>query len=263
MVRPIMALAGLIASTAIFGAAVAVLDIIFELVTTNLPSTQLDAGRNLSPTDIAYYRSAVDQLFFTVMYVILVYLMGTSAFKLTDDIPNNIIRWINGGVKSFGDTAGDSAEQLTTYASIAGYRFAPQIGEAVSSMGEGLGGMAGDAMGENTIKRMVGINPAPAAGTAAADATTTTDTPQPSGDQPPATDQQPTTTGAETDDAPTDNRRTGGGDDSEGQVVEGEEGASTEGEGEAPPAEEQPEQSQESRSMLPSWLQQFNPFGRN
>ena len=235
MVRPIMALAGLIASTAIFGAAVTVLDLIFELVTTNLPSTQLDAGRNLSPTDIAYYRSAVDQLFFTVMYVILVYLMGTSAFKLTDDIPNNIIRWINGGVKSFGDTAGDSAEQLTTYASIAGYRFAPQIGEAVSSMGEGLGGMAGDAMGENTIKRMVGINPAPAAGTAAAESTTTGNTPQPSGDQPQGTDQQRTTTETETDDAPRDNRRTRGGDDSARRRAEGEEGTTTEGEGEAQP----------------------------
>ena len=138
-------------------------------------------------------------------------------------------------MKSFGDTAGDSAEQLTTYASIAGYRFAPQIGEAVSSMGEGLGGMAGDAMGENTIKRMVGINPAPAAGTAAAESTTTGNTPQPSGDQPQGTDQQRTTTETETDDAPRDNRRTRGGDDSARRRAEGEEGTTTEGEGEAQP----------------------------
>lgn len=179
--RPIMIVVGLIASAAIFGAEVTVLNSIFDLATYNLTSTQLDGRGEITMGDVAYYRGMLDQLFFTLMYVILVYLMATSSFKLVDLIPDNIIRWINGGVKSFGDTAKDPAEQLTTYASIAGYRFAPQVGEGVTGIGEAAGGMVGGSMAEQTRRMVLGGASSSAAAAAATQPgqPTTGDTPRP------------------------------------------------------------------------------------
>ena len=60
-----------------------------------------------------YYRGPVDQLFYTVMYVVLVYMIGLSCFKLVDEIPNAIMRWMGVTVSTFQETAGDPAGQLS------------------------------------------------------------------------------------------------------------------------------------------------------
>jgi len=152
-VRPMLILFGLLASSTIFAAQAAVLNSIFDLVTANLSGFGPSTGRT-GMMDIEYYRRIVDQAFFTVMYVIIIYLMATSSFKLVDSIPNNLLRWISGGVKSFGDMAKDPAEQLTTYATIGAGKFGRPIAQGVGSAGSVVGGMAGEAVGQKNVLGM-------------------------------------------------------------------------------------------------------------
>jgi len=152
-VRPMLILFGLLASSTIFAAQAAVLNSIFDLVTANLSGFGPSTGQT-GMMDIEYYRRIVDQAFFTVMYVIIIYLMATSSFKLVDSIPNNLLRWISGGVKSFGDMAKDPAEQLTTYATIGAGKFGRPIAQSVGSAGSVVGGMAGQAVGQKNVLGM-------------------------------------------------------------------------------------------------------------
>ncbi len=138
-IRPTLILFGLMATTTVFAALVTVLNSIWDLVTYNMTGMNVSAD----PTSIAYYRNGVDDLFFLVLYIISVYMIATSAFKLIDQIPHSVIRWINAGVKSFGDMAKDPAEGLYQYASMATYRFAPGLTQGVAGAGEMAGSKSG------------------------------------------------------------------------------------------------------------------------
>jgi len=83
------------------------------------------------------YRGPIDEFFFTILYTIIVYMIGMSCFKLIDLIPNNILRWINAEVPSFNDNAGDAAEGLLKYVALAGSQFGEQIGGSIKGMGGG------------------------------------------------------------------------------------------------------------------------------
>ncbi len=163
-IRPTLILFGLIASTAIFSASVAVLNNIWDLVTDNLSGVTVEMASLNNPLTMGYHRNNVDQFFFLVMYIIVVYMIGTSSFKLIDQIPHSVIRWINAGVKSFGDMAKDPADGLYRYASMATYRFAPAIGQGVSTVGEALGKGVGGAtglggvVGANTSSNIAGFS---------------------------------------------------------------------------------------------------------
>ncbi|MGN7437090.1 MAG: DotA/TraY family protein [Alcanivorax sp.] len=74
------------------------------LLTTN-------AGVGASNT-AAFMRGPLDELFYSVIYVIMVYMIGLSCFKLVDAIPNNIMRWMGVTVSTFHETAGDPASEL-------------------------------------------------------------------------------------------------------------------------------------------------------
>lgn len=149
-IRPTLILFGLVASTAIFAASITVLNLIWDVVTDNITGVSIENAAANNPLTMGYYRNAVDQLFFLVMYIIVVYLIGNSVFKLVDQIPHSVTRWMNGSVKSFGDMAKDPAEGLAQYGSMAVYRFGPKLGEAV----EGVGGMAGAAAGKAGLSEM-------------------------------------------------------------------------------------------------------------
>lgn len=60
----------------------------------------------------AFMRGPIDELFYSVVYVIMVYMIGLSCFKLVDLIPNNIMRWMGVTVSTFHETAGDPASEL-------------------------------------------------------------------------------------------------------------------------------------------------------
>lgn len=106
-IRPILIVFGLIAASVIFYALTRTLNNMFNLVTSNLSGFDLEFAKTTASTGepgaIEYLRDAVDKLFFTVIYTLIVYMIGMSSFKLVDQIPNHIMRWLGGGVNSFGN----------------------------------------------------------------------------------------------------------------------------------------------------------------
>lgn len=102
VVRPILIVVGLIASIVIFSSLVVVLNDIFNLAVQNVSGSGV-----IDPTDPASMaaakldKSPIDEFFFTVLYTIIVYIIGLSSFKLIDQIPQNILRWIGQDVKTF------------------------------------------------------------------------------------------------------------------------------------------------------------------
>lgn len=116
--RPILIVFGLIAGISIFAAQVQVLNDIWYLVITNLTgfdeeAAKAVAGQNkIGSSD--YARNAIDQLFYTVIYVIIVYMMGMASFKLVYLIPNHISDWMGHSVKNFGELDSDMPEHLVS-----------------------------------------------------------------------------------------------------------------------------------------------------
>ncbi len=153
-IRPILCVFGLIAGIAIFAASARVLHDVFELVINNLtgfddrfPSIEL-GGVRAAPgagTEIAlgggatFKRHVVDEFFFTIIYTIILYMMGTASFKLIDTIPQSILRWAGSGVQSFGDNRDDPTEGLIRYAAIGGATVGQQVTSGLQQMGKGAG----------------------------------------------------------------------------------------------------------------------------
>lgn len=118
--RPICVVFGLLASVVIFGAQIKILHEIWFLVVSNVSG--FDAGSKTLPAPevtggINYFRSILDQFFFTVIYAFLVYLMALSSFKLIDQVPDYIMRWMGSNASTFGDIYKDGdIEAMTTRA---------------------------------------------------------------------------------------------------------------------------------------------------
>lgn len=120
--RPILTIFGLIGGISIFAAQVQVLNQVFKLVVSNVTGFDMGDAATLTYQDVgamAYVRSGIDQLFYTVIYVIIVYMMAQASFKLVYLIPNNILRWMNSSVDGFGELAKDEPGNLvgTVYGS--------------------------------------------------------------------------------------------------------------------------------------------------
>lgn len=155
-IRPILIVFGLLASIAIFATMVKVLNEVFYLAISNLsghdPKSNTACFQNPSAgtEDFYYgaetqaqlkaaYRGPVDEFFFTILYTIIVYMIGTAAFKLIDNIPNNILsRWANVETSAFNDDAADASEGLLTYVTLGGSQFGSQLGEKIGGIGGGV-----------------------------------------------------------------------------------------------------------------------------
>ena len=134
-IRPILIVFGLLASISIFAALVRVLNSVFTLVTENI--TGYDVDSTLSGAGMmTQARGRIDQFFFTVIYAIIVYMMGMSSFKLIDQIPNQILRWMGQSVATFGDQREDPAQGLMGRVSMGSQ-------QAIGRMGGGLNQLIG------------------------------------------------------------------------------------------------------------------------
>ncbi len=116
-IRPILTVFGLLASISIFAALVGVLGDIWGEVLDNVGG--FDVAQGLNNTDATGLKvvldnmgSEIDQFFYTVVYAIIVYMIGMSSFKLIDAIPNNILRWMGSGVTAFNDGRENPAEGM-------------------------------------------------------------------------------------------------------------------------------------------------------
>ena len=133
-VRPILIIFGFLASILIFSAMVETLNSIFDLVSANVGGFSMTTEKAATIKQIEFYRSAIDQFMFTVMYAIIVYLLGQSSFKLIDLIPNNILRWMGQSVTTFNDERADPAENLVGRAKMGAQQAIGSIGGGVKSM---------------------------------------------------------------------------------------------------------------------------------
>ncbi|MEM6781132.1 MAG: DotA/TraY family protein [Pseudomonadota bacterium] len=136
-VRPILTVFGLVGGFAIFTAMAHILHEIFTLVIINLSGYQPD-GALTAGVEI-FRRNVLDEFFYTVIYVIIIYMMATASFKMIDMVPNFIIRWLGQSVASFGDQRDDPTEGLTQYAMIGGHMVGGQLGSALTSAARGAG----------------------------------------------------------------------------------------------------------------------------
>ena len=140
-IRPILILFGFLGGVLIFGAMAAVLNDIWTTVVENVSGgdpLSFDDAQGLSDY-LEVARGAVDRLFFTILYAIIIYMVALSSFKLIDLVPNGILRWMGSNASSFGDTNQDVAGNLTQYAAIGGGMIFQQ----------GLGGIEGGFRGAN------------------------------------------------------------------------------------------------------------------
>lgn len=117
-IRPVLIVAGLIASTTIFYAIAKTFNNLFDLVVSNLAgfdnsnATGIPAG---TPGSSSYDRGPLDELVFTVMYAIILYMIGTGCFKMIDMFPQKILRWMRSNAQSFSNIhkEADVAEKVS------------------------------------------------------------------------------------------------------------------------------------------------------
>jgi len=152
--RPILIIFGFIASITIFSAQVRILHEVWSQVISNVSGSSLTAATATGPStpatgasgSIEFLRSAVDEFFYTVMYAIICYMMGMGSFKLIDQIPNHLLRWMGASVSSFGNDQ-DPAEHLVRNAFIGTQMISGPIRSAAGGLKEG-GKQGGAAIGE-------------------------------------------------------------------------------------------------------------------
>lgn len=148
--RPILIVFGLLAGIIVFSAQVRVLHEIWELVTTNIAgydASSIAAAGTGDLTNGSFYRGAVDQFFYTVIYTIIVYMLANASFKLVDLIPNQMLRWMGESVPTFGEQAAEDTNIMRN-AFMASGNIMSQIGQGMKSSGEGVGALAKSASGK-------------------------------------------------------------------------------------------------------------------
>lgn len=168
--RPILIIFGLLAAIVIFAAQVKVLNEIFYLAASNISGTNPQnvggcATGSLSgltvaelgnlPMEELLRRGPIDEFFFTVIYAIIVYMMGTASFKLIDAIPNSILsRWLNAGVGGFHDDHSTSrgAEKVVGQLSVGASVVGSQLVQAVKSFPDSLKEMNSEIARKGTVE---------------------------------------------------------------------------------------------------------------
>lgn len=151
--RPILIVVGLISGMVIFSASVAVLNDIFDTAVLRLTGIDLQTSAsctnnvNETATNAAQAvqdagqldKHILDEFFFTVMYAIFVYMIAMSCFKMIDLIPNNILRFMGGGVGVFADEVQDPTDNLAQYAAISGATIGGKVLGGVAQAGQAGG----------------------------------------------------------------------------------------------------------------------------
>lgn len=145
--RPILTLFGLIASLLVFTAMIRGLQEIFPLLISNITGFEGNSEDVVEDAKfLIYRRSAVDEFFYTIIYTIIAYLIATSCFKLIDQIPNSIMRWMGAGVQTFSDQAGDPAQGLVQYAAFGGFGITKQFTGALQDGAKTIGTVPGSLL---------------------------------------------------------------------------------------------------------------------
>lgn len=130
LLRPSLIIFGLLGGYVIFGAGVYLLQILFDPL--------LGVVHN----DRMY---GFDLLIYTVIYAFICYSLAMMCFKLVDEIPNQIIRWLGSGAQTFSEGRPEDPVRGSTAGAIAAVSVAQQgmgtITSGAENAGKGLYGM--------------------------------------------------------------------------------------------------------------------------
>jgi hypothetical protein len=159
LIRPALTIFGMIASFGIFTAMVFTMNDLFGLLTENLGGYSPTAGSS----NLGMTRGTIDQFFYTILYAVLVYIIAMSCFKLIDQIPAQILRWMGSGVRNIIDETGDSTEGLVRSVYLGA--FGMPVVQKSGALGQAIGGIRNAAEGMGEVVG-TGINAAANAGTA-------------------------------------------------------------------------------------------------
>ncbi|MDH5722591.1 MAG: DotA/TraY family protein, partial [Alphaproteobacteria bacterium] len=115
MLRPTLIVFGFIASIILFSSLVDVLHDLFDILMFTIGGGTIDSSISVSSVvhNVSLLKGPLDELMYTVVYVMLVYAIGVSCFKMIDSVPNNIIRWMGATVATFQENAGDPVQDLS------------------------------------------------------------------------------------------------------------------------------------------------------
>lgn len=118
-IRPTLIVFGLLAAVSIFSVQVYILNEVWDLVAANVGGTSdlNAAAEGASASDVfdkAKMRGLADTFFLTILYTLIVYMLGMGSFKLIDQIPNSIMRWMGASLQTFGELAGNPAANLVS-----------------------------------------------------------------------------------------------------------------------------------------------------
>ncbi|OFW88045.1 MAG: hypothetical protein A3J37_02310 [Alphaproteobacteria bacterium RIFCSPHIGHO2_12_FULL_45_9] len=138
--RPIMIVFGLIAAVSIFASMATVLNSIFDIAVINAGGTNFANSGTVTFSE--YARGPIDQLFYTILYAVLMYIIAMSSFKMIDLIPNQIMRWLGVSVSAFAGQTGDSAGQLMNTMQQQGLAKVDGVVGGINSGTKGLGKIA-------------------------------------------------------------------------------------------------------------------------
>ncbi|MDB5491337.1 MAG: putative rane protein [Micavibrio sp.] len=157
-IRPILTVFGLIGGLITFTALAKVLNEIFKLVTDNLtgfdenPCFSSGGGActtAAAPADmLAFKRNVIDNFFFTIIYTIVIYMMATGSFKMIDQIPSRILRWMGAGAQAF-QQHNEAEEGLNRYLIGGAVQMTRQMGDIIMTDGNRAGFLAGKLAGGN------------------------------------------------------------------------------------------------------------------
>ena len=96
LIRPALIVIGLIGGSVIFGAAMFFLSTLFDSA-ISISRDELTGGVT-GPVGLVVY---------TVIFVFLAYNIALMCFKLIDDVPKGMLRWLGAGITPFSDSRGD------------------------------------------------------------------------------------------------------------------------------------------------------------
>lgn len=112
--RPILIVVGLIGAILMFSAMALALNEVYDLVIrTAYGNNPIDSAKNYSAMSLKYYTNSIDIFFFTATYTIMIYITGTSCFKMIDLVPKSILRWMGVSVSTFQEDMGDPAATMS------------------------------------------------------------------------------------------------------------------------------------------------------
>lgn len=153
--RPILIVFGMLAAITIYAAQVKILNEIWPLVTSNVTGFNTTTAKAIAPGELGsltYYRGVLDKFFYTVIYAIVVYMMGMASFKLIDMLPGHILRWLGSDASSFSDQNSNGPEDLMMRMSIG----TQMMTNSISQVGGQLG-----SLGRQGISAAKGPPPGP------------------------------------------------------------------------------------------------------